>query len=361
MDNHSYDAVGYAGNKIIYTSKTDSGVPSGLTVNFDRSTKEAIISDHIPVFSWMVPKEAGSQLAYQILVSSSKEKSDLNQGNLWDSKQIRGNKSANILYTGKALNSAITYYWKVRIWDASNRNSDYAVSQAFKITTDKNAYNHPIIYQIDTIKPTQFKKFNNILFIDFGKDVFCILTLNYKAKQTETLTIKLGEQLNADGTINMKVGTSSTRAQEIKLVVNPNQINYPINLKKDERNTKPQAAQMPKAFPVLMPFRYVEIMGNTAEIQIEDVTQFAYHTYFDDQASSFHSSNEVLNQIWDLCKYSIKATSFTGVYVVGDRERIPYEADAYINQLSHYTTDREYNIAKNTIAYFMEFPTWPTE
>ena len=69
----------------------------------------------------------------------------------------------------------------------------------------------------------------------------------------------------------------------------------------------------------------------------------------------------MLNQIWDLCKYSIKATSFTGVYVVGDRERIPYEADAYINQLSHYTTDRENNIAKNTIAYFMEFPTWPTE
>ena len=69
----------------------------------------------------------------------------------------------------------------------------------------------------------------------------------------------------------------------------------------------------------------------------------------------------MLNQIWDLCKYSIKATSFTGVYVVGGRERIPYEADAYINQLSHYTTDRENNIAKNTIAYFMEFPTWPTE
>ncbi|MBC7615146.1 MAG: family 78 glycoside hydrolase catalytic domain, partial [Pedobacter sp.] len=361
MDNNRYDALDYAGNKIIYTSKTDSRVPSGLTVNFDRSIKKAIISDHLPVFSWMVPKEAGSQLAYQILVSSSKEKSDLNQGDLWNSKQIRGNKSANIFYSGKALNRAITYYWKVRVWDASNRNSDYAIPQAFKITTEKKTYNHPSIFQIDTIKPAQFKKFNNVLFIDFGKDAFATLTLNYEAKQIETLTIKLGEQLNADGTINMKTGASSIRAQEIKLVVNPNQVNYPINLKKDERNTKPQAAQMPKSFPVLMPFRYVEIVGNTAEIQKEDITQFAYHTYFDDQASSFHSSNEVLNQIWDLCKYSIKATSFTGVYVDGDRERIPYEADAYINQLSHYTTDREYNIAKNTIIYFMEFPTWPTE
>ncbi|MCK5443023.1 MAG: acetylglucosamine-6-sulfatase, partial [Maribacter sp.] len=31
------------------------------------------------------------------------------------------------------------------------------------------------------------------------------------------------------------------------------------------------------------------------------------------------------------------------------------------NQLSHYTTDREYAIARQTIEYFMEHPTWPTE
>ena len=49
------------------------------------------------------------------------------------------------------------------------------------------------------------------------------------------------------------------------------------------------------------------------------------------------------------------------MYVDGDRERIPYEADAYLNQLSHYTTDREYAMARRTIEYFMEHPTWPTE
>jgi hypothetical protein len=47
--------------------------------------------------------------------------------------------------------------------------------------------------------------------------------------------------------------------------------------------------------------------------------------------------------------------------VDGDRERIPYEADAYLNQLSHYTTDREFAIARRTIEYFMQHPTWPTE
>jgi hypothetical protein len=69
----------------------------------------------------------------------------------------------------------------------------------------------------------------------------------------------------------------------------------------------------------------------------------------------------VLNQVWDLCKYSIKATSFCGTYVDGDRERIPYEADAYINQLGHYGVAREYSMARHSEEYLINHPTWPTE
>ncbi|MGI6302875.1 MAG: hypothetical protein ACOX52_17715 [Verrucomicrobiota bacterium] len=54
-------------------------------------------------------------------------------------------------------------------------------------------------------------------------------------------------------------------------------------------------------------------------------------------------------------------TSFAGIYIDGDRERIPYEGDAYINQLGHYAVDREYAIARRTIEHFMDHPTWPTE
>ena len=50
-----------------------------------------------------------------------------------------------------------------------------------------------------------------------------------------------------------------------------------------------------------------------------------------------------------------------GLYIDGDRERIPYEADALINQLSHYALDTEYIIARNTFEYLMQHPTWPTE
>ena len=65
--------------------------------------------------------------------------------------------------------------------------------------------------------------------------------------------------------------------------------------------------------------------------------------------------------VWDISKYTIKATSFAGLYIDGDRERIPYEADAYINQLGHYYTDREFSMARCTNEYFIDHPTWPTE
>lgn len=334
--------------------------PFGLTVNFERILKNAPIRDDKPVFSWKVPKKALEQSAYQVLVSSTKEKLALNEGDLWDSKKVSTNKSDNIDYSGTALKPVISYYWKVRIWDNGNGPSEYSVPQSFKIIADKTVYNDPGIFQITDFKPVKFEKRNNKLFLDFGKDAFATLTLNYKALKPETISITIGEQLNADGSINTKPA-GSIRSHQVVLNVHPQQSVYQISLEPDRRNTKPQAAQLPESFPVLTPFRYVEISGNSQRIKRDDVVQLRYHTYFNDHASAFHSSNDILNQVWDICKYTIKATSFTGLYMDGDRERIPYEGDAYLNQLSHYTTDRAYTIAKNSIEYFMHYPTWPTE
>lgn len=57
----------------------------------------------------------------------------------------------------------------------------------------------------------------------------------------------------------------------------------------------------------------------------------------------------------------MKATSAFGLYLDGNRERLPYEADAYINQLGHYNVDAEYSLARYTNAYLIRRPSWPTE
>ena len=87
------------------------------------------------------------------------------------------------------------------------------------------------------------------------------------------------------------------------------------------------------------------------------------YTYdFDDAESDFSCSNDDLNRIWDFCKYSIKATSTFGMFIDGDRERFPYEADSFINQLGWFGSSTRFKIARDTIERFLFFyPTWLTE
>ncbi|MCK4745937.1 MAG: alpha-L-rhamnosidase, partial [Bacteroidales bacterium] len=101
--------------------------------------------------------------------------------------------------------------------------------------------------------------------------------------------------------------------------------------------------------------------GNSTVYTIDELKQAALFYYFDDEAGSFRSSDENLNAVWHLCKYTQKATPFLGVYADGNRERMPYEADAYIQQLGHYAVDREYTISKYTINFLLDHASWPTE
>jgi len=224
--------------------------------------------------------------------------------------------------------------------------------------TEQNSLKKAFV--IDRIAPVKFiKTGEGAWFADFGKDAFGTLELNYKTTKSETLVISLGEKL-LNGKIDQKPG-GTIRFAEVNLQVSPSQSFYTLKLTADKRNTSGSAVLLPDSFGVIMPFRYIEIRNASQPITAADLKQKAWFYHFDESQSDFSCSDTVLNQVWNLCKYSIKATSFTGLYIDGDRERIPYEADAYINQLGHYCTDREYGMAQNTLIHFMDHPTWPTE
>lgn len=57
------------------------------------------------------------QTAYQVLVASSRESLDKEQGDLWDSGQVRSDESVNIVYDGKTLVTGQKCFWKVRLAD----------------------------------------------------------------------------------------------------------------------------------------------------------------------------------------------------------------------------------------------------
>lgn len=200
----------------------------------------------------------------------------------------------------------------------------------------------------------------NHYLIDFGKAYFGTLVINPRNNQTDILTIHIGEELTEKNSID-RDPSGTIRYQQIQLAelkANKSEI---IKLFADKRNSNPPAIILPESFGVVMPFRYCELENLQIPIEDLEIFQKTFTYKFNDKASSFTSSDTVLNQVWDLCKHTIKATTFSGYYVDGDRERIPYEADAYVNQLSHYSVDTVYSIARRTNEYFLDHATWPTE
>ncbi|MFC5051794.1 family 78 glycoside hydrolase catalytic domain [Rubritalea spongiae] len=204
---------------------------------------------------------------------------------------------------------------------------------------------------------------DSVYLIDFGRVAFG--NVRVVSPAAVNLTIHFGEDLK-NGRVNRKpLGTVRYKAAEVHLKANEVRVVAPS---KDGRNTSrgkpptPPAVLTPKEWGVVLPFRWVEIEGWEGELKpAQIVRQSAFSATWDNDAAAFDCSDEMLNRVWELCRYSIKATTFAGVYVDGDRERIPYEADAYLNQLSHYYTDNDIQMARDTLAHLFKNPTWPTE
>lgn len=352
---------GFLSTGEITAQNFSSDAPTGLTVEFIREPKSIQIIDSKPEFSWLVPQSIAMQKGYQILVASSIQVLDKDSGDVWDSGKVMSTSAINVELSGNPLKENTTYYWKVRSMGSKGIISPYSEHQEFTTGKFGAKITSSNFHQIEYISPTYSRKNKDgSYFIDFGKAAFATLNINYTTKKPKTLTIRLGEKL-LNGAIDRNPG-GTIRFQEVLLKVSPEKSSYQIQLVPDAKNTRPIATPMPPSFPIIMPFRYAEIVGASKNLDPSKQIQEAYFDYFNYDTSSFISNDTILNQVWDLCKYSIKATTFAGVYVDGDRERIPYEADAYLNQLSHYSVDNEFAIARKTIEYFFEsMPTWPTE
>ena len=81
-----------------------------------------------PRLSWVLrSSERGQrQTGYQILVSSSRERLDADEGDLWDSGRVESDQSIQVEYSGTTLRSGQQCYWKVRVWDAQGQPSSWS-------------------------------------------------------------------------------------------------------------------------------------------------------------------------------------------------------------------------------------------
>ncbi|GHC48733.1 LamG-like jellyroll fold domain-containing protein [Roseibacillus persicicus] len=349
----------------------DSTRPSGLMVDLLAYPHLTTIPDTQPEFAWIFhPGKRGEvQSAYEIIVSSTAGLVGAGTGDVLATGKVLSNASVNVAPFTTDLARGRTYFWRVRTWGEGEEPSGWSKIQLFKTeatstpnggrsvsNSSENRWSGRYQPDFDTqVAPvTVVDKGSGNYYIDFGRDAFGYLTLHLDGNYTgQSLEVRMGEK--AFGTsVNMSPG-GTIRSGSTSVSLRNGAQSYDVHY-----STTSVGIDLSWTGGV-MPFRYVEILGSPEPITLGNVRQVVLHTPFDEDAASFVSSDSTLNAVWDLCQYSMKATSFAGVYVDGDRERLPYEADAYINQLSHYGVEREFTIARQSYEHLLDNPTWPTE
>jgi hypothetical protein len=313
-----------------------------------------------PHFDWLNAKNISKVTAWRVLVASSLQNLNNNIGDVWDSKKQSGSQNP-VVFAGKPLVVGNIYYWKVQQWNEVGAVTSFSQPTAFYLAaTDTVNFGAHAPLAAELQPPSKFiNQMNGAYFIDFGKDAFSQLQLNLNSEKTDSIYIEVAEALGSNG--DFLKSSPNIRYKKIGLYVQKGEQHYTLKWPVDAKRNSRNPIQMPAYIGEVFPFRYVRITGFAGSMNASSIKRKNIFYPFNNTAADFVSSDTVLNKVWELCKYSIKATSFSGFYVDGDRERIPYEADALINQLSHYAVDAEYNIARRSMAYLIFHPTWPTE
>ncbi|MBR4834561.1 MAG: hypothetical protein IKU86_09590 [Thermoguttaceae bacterium] len=381
--------------------KTDvvwrDGYPTQLTLSELPTAVERLqvaeIRSSRPAFSWVVPatKRGAAQTAWRIQIAADRSILAESKGapDVWDSGKTPGAESTAIPFgASEPLKPSTVYYWRVQTWDETDAPSAWSAIKAFKTaaTLDENgASRYPLVKKVD--RPQSATPLDaQTTFYDFGRASFGQIRVEIDSKTAGRVAlVRVGERIK-DGRVDRKPA-GSTRYWEYRLPLQTGRQFYSIKTRVDKRNSSGAAVLTPDYVGEVMPFRYAEVEilpaspdvkdSETAEVAADAqvgslfdaaaepvVLSVARETVvypFDVAASYFDCDDDRLNRVWDLCRYSIPATTFAGYYVDGDRERIPYEGDALLNQLSHYCVDREYSLARVTLEYLIFHPTWPTE
>jgi len=363
-----------------WTSTSLAGVTAGgLLCDLLPAGDRSLITDPRPEFSWIVQSETNRarQTAYRIRVAGTRDQLLADTADLWDSGRIDTDQSINIEYDGKRLAGDSQFWWQLRVWDEDGVPSSWTEPQ--QVFTgrlcDAQCPDSPAVpwrrmgdeWFVENLRPPGFRDIPPMtvqrpdplsIVADFGRAAFATLLVDGSLGSPEApQLVILGEKLAADGRVDRSPGgTIAFREVALEAVGGG-----AFQVASIPRHSYPGAVALPPHVPEVMPFRYAELPVKPAGAQLPKLFQRALFYPFDDMGAEFASSDSVLNAVWELGRYTLKATSFLGIYIDGERERIPYEGDAYIQMLGHYAVDREFAIQRHTHEFLLRNSTWPTE
>lgn len=363
--------------------------PTGLLCHLLTHPELSVITERNPDFGWIVnsDKNGDMQKGYQILVASSKELLNANNPDMWNSGKVKSSQSINVKYNGQALLSNKSYFWKVKTYTQKSGASEWSEVQQFNTGDFDRAKKwpgesrwvqldlangqkqwsfenrHPLTYY--PVKPVRKAvRANGVQFFDFGRSAFATvdmkLTWNPANSSDSVCIVKIniGEKGVGDSIDQKPGGGVIFRTYSLK--VKPGTRNYTLEIPRFVPKY-PHSQAMPPQMPEVAPFRFCELISGDEKVVVEDITHKALYMLYNSKAANFSCSNNDINAVYNLCKYSTIANTFNGDYANSERERMMYEADCYIQQMGHYAIDREFAIARYSTENLIYHATWPTE
>ena len=111
---------------IAFTTQTHAITISNLRCEYLKNPVGLDVAQ--PRLSWELNSDirGDKQSAYQILVASTAENLAKDNGDVWNTEKVSTDQCNQLVFKGKDLKSVTEYFWKVRVWDACGKQSEWS-------------------------------------------------------------------------------------------------------------------------------------------------------------------------------------------------------------------------------------------
>ena len=180
----------------------------------------------------------------------------------------------------------------------------------------------------EDITPVIERREGNKIFLDFGKMYVGTVFARAKGADGEKITIKMGQELTAEGDVRYKLRCNCSYLEEWILSGGEDSLN--------QFDSKP--------------FRYPEIESESSA-EITDIKLVARHYPFDlkTKMSDRFVGNDAAEQIWELCVHSQKYGIQETIQDCPDREKGFYLGDGCYDAFANYILTRDDSMVRKLI------------
>ena len=225
----------------------------------------------------------------------------------WESSKITGYATQ---YMEDIEANKIPYGWKLTDFDDTDWD-DAVINKSDDHTMYKQITPNVSVY---TINPNQMIYMTkNHIFADVGSEITGQVKMKVKGKPGDRVEIRLGEELEDKRKVRYQMRCNCDYRQYWTLAGGTDEIEF---------------------FDYLG-FRYFEIILPHDSIIVGDIEIEVRHYPFDDSVYTLDSSDKVLNDVFQLCKNSVKYCAQENFVDCPTREKGQYLGDSTITAYSH--------------------------